>query len=442
MSNSPTKLQDCNIIADAFERGIHFDSSEASVYAPLTRRIQNTKLLVNSVKGTLNSYKTQPVANVNQGTTESISKDLTGLKIQNQFVTVPVSQQSSSILSRAVKECIPCLSRPIHNLDLNVSSNLLNALKLDLERRLRVLNEIQDLFSNFNFYGDYCQIVEALNSMCVPDLQRILLILASLITNLGSDLGRITSLLQALIIPFFSPVLFSINSLLDKLIQLVLNPLNCIITSIQQNIRKLDIGALVGDATLTSVRNNVNDAGTQVNVELRQFQGKTRSALIELHSILNQGNNLLRNKVLFYSNQLQKLLGEWIGHDLRYNALAGQKLVIVRLISLVRAIIKARGQGHICENKKPGKAELDLLFSTFLSPTSPFNISIDDNGNLRLEEKAVKPNSTTIEGKPLLIPPTQPLTVVIKCSMNTSQNDIEKVNKWMSELDNFNEGTK
>src|ERR1700749_1127481 len=125
-----TKLQDCNVITQAFERGAAFNTDEASVIAMTSRHVQNTKTFAKNGQSILNSYKHQPVGNLaNQNTTQP--SDLTGMQIGSQFITVP-TKNSSSILSKAVKDCIPCASRVIHNIDLNVGDNLLNALKDDI----------------------------------------------------------------------------------------------------------------------------------------------------------------------------------------------------------------------------------------------------------------------------------------------------------------------
>ncbi len=322
------------------------------------------------------------------------------------------------------------------SLDLSVGKHILDIMKNDVLSRLQFIDKIKDMFTNLNFYGDYCQMVSLLNFICIPDLQRILMLLASLLTDYGSGLQNLTAALQAIIAPLFYPVILSLNSVLDKLLQLVLNPMNCIITVVQENIRKLNIGTLVGDQTLTNASRNLTLVQNEANVELKMFQGQVRSAMVELYNRMNEGNISLRNKVDFYSQQLQKLLKQWGNHNINYSRIANDKLLVVRLIAFVSAMIKAKQNGQVCNGIKPAPSELDNFFGRYLSPNSPFNITVDKDGNLRLEEKInTKPIvGISVGSKPLLKAPIIPVTQTFTCNLNTSSTDINKVNTWIDQL--------
>lgn len=419
-------LQDCNLIAEAFERGAAHDSSEASVYAPLSRNVQNNRTFATGAQQILSSFSPQIISNQPEA--------FQGIKLENQFIPIP-GASAGTILSRAIKNCIPCKFRLLSAIDLNIGNNLLESLKADVKRRLGILNKISDLFSNVDIYGDYCNMISFLNFMCVPDLQRMIAILASLLTDFARSLIQLNGLLQALITPFFTPVLLSMQVLMNQFVQLVLSPINCIMTSIQENIRKINIGA--GDNTLTGVSRNIEVAKQKSRLEANKIQGHVRSGLVELGNMLEQGNNLIRSKLDFYFKQLDKLLSSTGINHLNSVGVANNKLVVVRLIALIKAIIKVNNQGtKLCqEGQKPGPTELDNFFNTFIGPQSPFDISVDPDGNLRIEEKPKdKVNPTTIEvsGKKLLF--FAPVSKTFGCGLATSQDDIDKVNKWISEL--------
>lgn len=436
--DNTTRLQDANVIAQAFERGAHYNTDEASVFATKTRNVQNTKAFAQVAQSTLSAYQYQPSLAIQNQTSSPDASTLSGMKIQNQYLAVPTAK-SSSVLSRAVKDCIPCLSRILHNIDLNVSGNLIKALKTDVTFRLNLLNDLKNLLSNIDIYGDFCQMASFLNFMCVPDLQRMTVILMAMLTDFSLGLLNVSGLIQGLLAPFFTPVLMSINSLLDQLTQLVLSPLTCIITSIEQNITKLDVGSLVGDTTLTSTKQSLSQKGTQATLDVKAFQGQMRSSLMSLHQMLNQGNTLLRNKLAFYTDQLAKLLGQWGLHDTRSMALANQKIICLRLIGLIRSMIQAKTQGaKLCnDNQKPSASELDNFFSTYVSPNSPFNLSVDSNGDLQISPKQINPiQSTNINSTSLLTPPTN--TRTIKCALSTTTDQIDQVNIWISQLNKTN----
>lgn len=436
MKDYSVKTQDCNAITRAFERGLAYNNDEPSVQASMTRHVQNTKFFATAATKSLNSYKTQPALALANQTGKPDSAELSGMKIGNQFITVPTNK-SSSILSRAVKECIPCDFRILHGLDLNPVQGLLAALKADVKSRLGILDDLKNLLSNIDIYGDFCQMASFLNFMCVPDLQRMLVILMAMMMDFSAALLTLNGLLQALLAPFFTPLLMSINNLLDQLVQLVLSPLTCIMSAIEQDIRKLDIGALFGDETLGSARKAVNVKKQQVVLDVQKFQGEVRTSLMELHTMLNQGDKLIRNKLNFYTQQITQLLGQWGQYDTSAVAAGNQKIICLRLVGLIRAMIKAKSLGSkLCqENHKPSTTELDNFFSTYVSPNSQFNISVDPSGNLQLSPKIFQktiPTGITTTAQPLLTPPPEVKT--IKCRLNTSSDDVNKVNLWIAEL--------
>lgn len=441
-NNSSTKIQDCNVITQAFERGAHYNADEASVFATQSRNVQNTKFFSKAAQASLASYQHQPSISLDKKTgTATDAAQLSGMKIEHQYIAIP-SGGSSSVLARAVKECVPCDFRLIHNIDLNVASSLISALKADVKSRLSVLDDLLDLLHNIDIYGDFCQMASFLNFMCVPDLQRMLVVLMSMLTDFSTGLLNVAGLLQALLAPFFTPVLMSINALLDQLVQLVLSPLNCIITSIEENIRKLDVGSMLGDTTLTSARRDLNVKQQQVNLTTRKFQGQVRSSLMELHRMLNEGSLMLRSKIQFYTQQLTKLLGQWGAHDSRSLTLANNKIITIRLVGLIRSMIQVKAKGgKLCdENKKPSASELDNFFSTFVSPNSPFNISVDPEGNLRISpkpNKSKKLKTTGSTANTLLNPPKNLPVRIIKCKLSTDSDDIDKVNQWILQLNDI-----
>ncbi len=437
-TTNATSLQDCNVIAQAFERGAHYNSDEASVIATQTRTLHNAKTFSLAAQTALSSYQHQPSESLDKNTGETSA--LSGMKIEHQYLAVP-NGKSNSILARAVKECIPCGFRLIHNIDFNAKALLLATLKADVKNRIKIFEDLENLLHNIDIYGDFCHMANFLNFMCVPDLQRMLLILMAMLTDFSAGLLNVSGLIQALLAPFFTPVLMSINALLDQLVQLVLSPLNCIITSIEQNITKLNVGALVGDQTLTSARSKVDVKGQQVKLEVKQFQGQIRSSLMELHRMLNEGNTLIRNKLQFYTQQLSKLLGQWGAHDTRSIGLANNKIICIRLVGLIRSMIQAKAKGgKLCDdNKKPSASELDNFFSTYVSPNSPFNISVDTNGDLRIAPKTASATraKNASNKKPQLTPPKNLPVRIIKCKLSTDGDEIEKVNKWLETLNQF-----
>lgn len=416
-------LQDCNLIANAFEHGAAHDTSEASVYAPLSRHLQNI--------GNFSKGSQQVLGQYNVIKPQSVGSQ--GIQLEGQQIILPTS---GSVLSKAIKDCIPCLSRPLTSIDLNIGKDLLKSLQADVKQRLKILNQISDLLSNVDTYGDFCQMTSFLNFTCVPDLQRMIAILASILTGIAGDLRNLNGLLQALIAPFFLPVLLSMQTLLNQFVQLVLSPLNCIINSIQENIRKINIQSITGDPTLTNASNNLSVTQQKLTLDANQIQGRVRSGLVELTSLLDEGSALIRNKLDFYFKQLDKILKTFGTNTASTIETSNKKLIILRLIGLIQAMIKVHNQGtDLCKGQTPAPTELNNFFNTFISPNSPFNISVDPDGTLRIDEKtSPNPQAINIDAQKLLPQLFSPVSATFRCQMATTQIDVDKVNMWISQL--------
>jgi len=427
------KSQDCNLVANAFERGVMFEQTEASVFAPMTRTVQNHKSFAQGAKKLVRGYKRSPKNNT-EGKTS-------GMLLRNQYISIPDVRDGSPI-ARAIKECIPCTGRIIGSFDLDIGSQLLAILQKDVKARLKALRSLSDLFSNVDIYGDFCALVAALNSLCIPDLQRILVILAAMLSALGTDLFKLSGLLLALIAPLFLPILMKISSLMTQLRQLVLGPLICIINSINAQATKLDIEGMLPTSN-SSLQSNKPTT-------IQKFQTQTRSGLLFLSQTLSEGQILIESKLDLYLGQLDKLLSQVGGSNISMLLLSQQKLGIVRLVALVRAMIKAKSKGFECKGPKPSQAEMDTFVTTFLNPYSGFNLFVDENNELHVasasdigEGVTIKPNQVisdevvSANGTVSTTNPTRLFGTVnktVKCNIASDTDTAAQVNAWIQEL--------
>ena len=101
-------------------------------------------------------------------------------------------------------------------------------------------------------------------------------------------------------------------------------------------------------------------------------------------------------------------------------------------------MIKVKSKGaKLCESyEKPAVSELNNFYNHYVSPNTPFSISVAQNGDLRIGEKSEgKPTGgITTTGKKLLTPMFQPVSTTFKCRISATQDDISKVNRWITEL--------
>ena len=265
-----------------------------------------------------------------------------------------------------LQECIPCGARIIALLELHPNVDLLATLENDLKAKLEMLTGLTSLLNNLDIYRDYCAMLELLNFMCIPDLQRLLALMMALLAESTLELDGLIGLLQSLVAPMFTPIFMGIVSLLDQLALNVLSPVDCIIDALNAQGQKLGLEVKPGK-------------------EIQEIQG----GIAELKKAIIEGKQHLQNKLQIYIEQLGALIGEGGTGDISYLKASLKKLTYLRLAGFIKAFIVAisKGQNVCSRDKGKGPSELDVFFNDYLSPGAPFNFIVDDNGKLTIKEK-------------------------------------------------------
>ena len=388
-----TEQQDCVIIAQTYERGAHSTPTEAAVFATFARTLQNNKQFSVSTRTSLKSYLGAPEESAGE-TTKQAEQFAGGLNLTGtegteaptdhimESLNIGTQQQSThgssfgdKLLSFA-RDCIPCNLRMMAFLELHPNVDLLGTMENYIKNMIDQLSGIASLLNNFDIYGDFCELLNLLSFMCIPDLQRIIALLMALFMLEVPSLDGLIGMLQALIAPIFAPIFMAITSLLDQFTILVTNPLDCVVDAINAQLNKLSVETPRFEARVELSGENPL---TQISTGLYQLQQQ-----------VSEGIQQIRNKLGFYVDQVQAMLNEMGGNDAAYLQSKLKILQMTRMISFVTAIITALSKGHAaCSStgKTPDNQEIDNFFQNFLNPNSPFNIWIDDNGNINIDER-------------------------------------------------------
>ncbi len=423
-----TELQDSSLIAQVFERGAHSTYTEASVFAVMSRSLVTSKGSSDSIKSSLSLYFRHPEENnASVGTTSSDQETLLGLSFEGS--TVPVSQGAfGKTLLEFTKDCIPCVDRILALAELRPHVDFLGALELALKGRLDFLSGLGDLLNNIGVYTDLCSLLDLLNFMCIPDLQKLIALFSALLANQTINLDLSVNLLQSLVAPIFAPLLTSIVSLLDQFVLMVTSPLDCILDLIKEQQRHLK----------AMQRPGITDT--------------VQGGLIVLEETITEGRDYIKNKLAFYVDQLNALFGELSSGDGTYLKIAFKKLTLIRLIGFISSVISAMAQGvSLCASgAKPDElSELDNFFNTYLNPNSSFAVTLDKSGNIHVFDKFLsnQPNMIQSEGSDVVDPAlaeeirstSQSLNttvdIQVPCKLKTtSVDEANKVNQWIAEL--------
>lgn len=435
-----TCTQDCALIAQTFERGAHSTYTEPAVFATLSRILENTKSFSTAASSSLETYLRNPLQNKSDdpnlsGTGAPTDSMLQGLTVGGASAST-VGDAFGKQLMDWLKDCIPCSTRILSLIELHPNINLLDVLEEDILAKLKALTDIGNLLGNIDIYSDFCSLMELLNFMCIPDLQKLIALLTALLARQAFDMDGMIGLLQALIAPLFSPILMGITSLLDQFSLLVVSPVDCIMDAINEQLRKLEY-ELNPDNPLSQLK----------------------SGLKELNDNIQEGKEYIIAKMKFYIDQINAMLSEFNVGDVAYLKKTLKKLTLVRLISFIVAVIVAisKGQSACTPGKSPEVTELDNFFNNFLNGNSPFNLWVDPDGIIHVDEKVVDfpdvlPDGSNVfksEGGDLIDISALRAAELVKqaqvslsslvqekrsCYLETTTEEADKVNQWIKEL--------
>lgn len=470
-----TNQADCALIAQTFERGAHSTPTEAAVFSTLSRTLQNNKSFAQTTSTAFKAYLGAPQEDASSVTDQATSFAAGGADISGgggssaptqqfmQSLNIGTQQQAThgdsfgEQLLDTMRDCIPCSLRLSAFLELKPDIDLLGAFEIHLETMLSTLQDVADLLNDLDAYGDFCDFVGLFSFMCIPDLQRIIAMLMALFILEVPEIDGLIGLLSGLVVPIFAPILTSITTLLDQFIALVTNPLDCVVSAINKQLRKLNFEAVREARSNRRKLSKIADDGSKKG---QTKIPKVTSGIKEMKKQIEDSIQKIRRKMDFYIQQIEAMVNEMGGGDTAFLKKKLNVLQIVRMIAFVIAIINALSKGHAaCSNtgKNPEASEIDNFFQNFLSPQSPFNLYVDSNGQIKIDEQLPDladtletlnqfGNVLQFEGESLLDPTaaqtveeiaialTTPAQLVTPCKLETTAENVEKVNQWITEL--------
>lgn len=284
MSTNPMQFQDCSIITKAYEKGCHSSFTEASVFAPLTSNLSFIRGMSSNVSKQMdaqNNTSSKFTLKEKEGTAAGIT-DTAGsvsvnaldqeaesffAKIGNNFVpdgdAPSISLKPFSVSTGGIfdSECIPCDLRIKFDGELNLKASLspigdqmLQTLENWLYNAISQIMNIIDMFKNLDQYIDICAFFKFLKEfMCIPDLARMLAALMALMMDISFELGNIIDIVIAFVAPIFAPFLSNLIDILIKYLMAIIEPIECIVDSIQNVISKLDYNVLFQNVKRTDL---------------------------------------------------------------------------------------------------------------------------------------------------------------------------------------------
>jgi hypothetical protein len=228
-------IEDCMLIARAFERGANHAMTEESVFAVLTPRISTMRSMAKATKDAMAAKAS-----------ETKDPALLGLA------------SGDASIGDLINECIPCKLRISFKGQMDIASlldpsNALNEfasrftdpLQSFFEKAIQELNEMIDMFRNLDKYVDICAFKKFFTEfVCIPDLQRMLALFTAFLMKLSLEINSVFSLIISLFAPLLLPFLTGLVDLLTQFIMAAIKPIECIIENIQRMLSRLDYNVL------------------------------------------------------------------------------------------------------------------------------------------------------------------------------------------------------
>ncbi len=160
---------------------------------------------------------------------------------------------TGKFLNTIQKECIPCDLR-LNNLDeFGADLKVLDPWE-ELNRKYNELKKQYDaLFTNTDIHDDLCNLLTFLDFQCLPDLYAIIALLFALMRKLTDAMPNFSGAFLSFIGPFFTPLLGGLNELLDKYLQMIMGPVDCVMNALDTQLAKLDVVRAIDQSEVQNV---------------------------------------------------------------------------------------------------------------------------------------------------------------------------------------------
>lgn len=163
------------------------------------------------------------------------------------------NEYSGKFMNNLGRDCIPCDLRLKTPDDVDPSQELLNVLE-EMKRRFQeIIEKIKALFTNTEIAEDLCSLLNFLDFQCLPDLFSIIALLTSLLRKYSDIIPNLDGAFMQFVGPFFSPLLSGLSEILDRYLQMIMRPIDCVVNSLDTQLAKLDVERALDQSEVQNV---------------------------------------------------------------------------------------------------------------------------------------------------------------------------------------------
>jgi len=362
------------------------DASLASAMDSLQEYMDEAKSAID----TLYSYGT-----ASSGTDTTLDIDLgveiKGVNVYNTYFTMS-QEDASEAFATLVADCIPCQDRILSLLSLNPLKELWDIFERSYQQMVGFVLDLYDFLlgdKSIGVFADFCSLFNFLNFMCIPDLAYIMIVFSNLIAKYSMELKDVKMTFTAFLSKIMGPALTPFAGLLEKYIQLLFGPIECIIESVDAQLAKLEVRKTYNEIIARQKGEEVNE---KRDLTAAQAAGK---ALKEFKYTLLDGVDKLKGSLDAIEKDISDFLDFRDERDKQMFDITERIKKVAQLVGIVQAIIMMAHEGKIyCGPDEGNNREALQAF------TDVYN-KMDNNIVLVLEDNQikVKPNLPDKIGK-------------------------------------------
>lgn len=214
------------------------------------------------------------------------SLGIEGIEFQNTAMTVAAADNAGEAIATIVADCVPCKDRVLALLSLNPLEELWAIFDKQYQASMDFILGLYDLLvgdHSVEVFADFCGLFRFLNFMCLPDLYGMILVLSQLLHKYYMKWKDLKLTLADILGAMFGPSLSPLLGLLDRYIQLIIAPVECVIDSINAELQKIDVAEAWQIATTGK-----SDGGTFGEIDTDKVTEWIAGPLLSLRNLLKK----------------------------------------------------------------------------------------------------------------------------------------------------------
>jgi hypothetical protein len=464
-----SKASDCSLIIKSFQKHLLSTPNEESIIATTLPKLASINSNAVAASSSLTNLINPPIP---QEVLGAFNKDVTltgSLTLPGLDTGITSKSVDLKNWQEWLKSCISCDLRVDFRAELSskLDDKLLDNLELMAAAFLKQISLVINLLNSKDIYIDVCPLLFAMKDICIPDLQRILSLLASILYRMTVREVAQTDLIKLLVMPIFQPIFSGLIGILSQYKLLITDPLNCVNANLAVQLDKLrttgtinsklvdhivdTTGALTNaDMTnrgeLRSLLNSARQPFATIDSGIDSIENSLGTATFHLQRLMTVGTIEVESLLLDLTTELTSFLGTSDKESVEFLLNQYQKLIIFRLITFISSFIKATSVGFDCNFSSPTQSQdtIQQFLAEFLGPNSPVLIKTNSiTGDIELLIEKTTPSTfsptgnvvvdTTIDA--IITQSSQPVTIKARCVFDSGLTETNKLEEWLTELD-------